>query len=926
MKQSLIQNSVIFGVMVCFIFQTSFASAREMGPAQARVWDPFTRQAYLSGADGDWDGINDSEERLGKILWGEVTGDDALWCDGGGVETVVAAWTVSGIDDDVQSVALPFAFPLKSQSWSQAWIGVNGTLGLGGAQPLLQAQSLPTPALGTNPFFGVFWDQLHLEPAAGARVWTYSPGVGRFVVCWEHLQLGGQAASSISFQAELRQDGEMLWRYREIEPAGAAITNGVVGIQANDSGWWLPSEMLHADLTLWVVSIDGLSPDNPDSDGDGIIDGIELYYYRPRAPGGRYLSPVISDNPGDFDRDGLDVEQEYLHGQLDPFYWDTDGDMLSDGYEVSTRLLANNAAGIHGLFGDADGDGLSNYEERLHRSQPRLADSDGDGRNDAMEVAMGSNPIGPGGVPSSAWLAPVSFILGDPGLDGKTEAYAMEIDALSGDTRGFTFQNTAYGVVQSQTLQLAIGGRYRLGLRHLGSVRSSEGVIDLDYVAGISPVDGTVISVTDSSGMLGQHLSTSLIPAGTEPFDTNRFATVWVQSRVLPDGSTPIVDPVLKPRLSAWAAGRHSTAASISVAELSDPGVLVLPNYGVVMGSVLPAKIRLHGLNVASGCTRWLRFSSPSRVSYKFLRVGGTFSPGVAEMRVYGSLTADVDIELQANGAWPIGTTVDVEYVIKNEGGQIIIARDDVRLIGQVIAALGDSLTYGFRRRFDGTHETPSWASPWLVYPSEAAWWNFSGTWSDLAYQGSRGYLRRDLTVSVPWAGHPANGHGPDHCGYSGARTSDIINTLADTTRVYPRSAIQAGPSDLVVLYFIGINDIIGNRNAATVYSNWMQGVNSILAQRAGHGRTLVVGVTLPKMGSDYFGYTSKRQSELIAFNAKVRAHHLTGPDALHARYVVADVENVPHDSDDDGLHFLSGGYERIEQVLRQAILNGLKR
>jgi hypothetical protein len=83
------------------------------------------------------------------------------------------------------------------------------------------------------------------------------------------------------------------------------------------------------------------------------------------------------------------------------------------------------------------------------------------------------------------------------------------------------------------------------------------------------------------------------------------------------------------------------------------------------------------------------------------------------------------------------------------------------------------------------------------------------------------------------------------------------------------------------------------------------------------------VGVTLPKLNEKYFGYTSAAQSELIALNAKIRAYNLTAP---FARYVVADVENVPHDGDDDGLHFLAGGYEHIEQILRQAILNGLKK
>ncbi len=924
MKFLRFQIIVIFGLIGILNFLPTFILAEDARPSQARVWDVFTRQAYLSGADEDWDGVNDDEERLGKILWGTVTGTNASWVAGGASPTVVAAWAVSAPDNDVQPVSLPFAFPLGTQSWTQVWIGVNGTLGFGSGQPSPLSQPLPSLTLGSNPFFAIFWNQLHLDPTASGRAWTSSPGAGRFVVCWEHLQLGGQANSSISFQVELRQDGETFWRYRELNAASASVTNGVVGIQADGSGWWFPSAMLQSNLTLRVTSITGLSPYDADTDGDGIIDGIELYYYQPDAVDGRYLSPVRPDNPGDFDRDGLEVEQEYLHGQLDPFYWDSDGDMLSDGYEVKTRLLATNASGIHSLPGDADGDGLSNYLERLHRSQPRLADSDGDGRGDAIEIAAGSNPAGPGAVASADWLAPVNFILGDPGLDGKTEAYEMMIDSLSGDARSFTFQNTNYGVVQTQELQLVIGGRYRLGVRHLGSVRSSGGAIDLDYEADVDGVGGTVIAVTDDSGMLGQHLSASLLPAGTEPMDTNRFATVWVQSRVLLDGSTPVVDPILKPRLSAWGAGRISTAGPVNVGELKDPGVLVLPTYSAAMGSVMPAKIRFHALGVGSGFTRWLHFSNPTRVSYKLSGMSVPLVPTASEFQIPGAISVDADVELYPNGTWPIGTTVLVEYVVKDAAGQVIIARDGVRLIGQVIATLGDSLTFGFRRRLDGTHETPSWPRPWVVYPSHGEWSGYPGaSWSDIAYQGFRGYLRRDLTTAVSWAGFPANGHGPDHCGYPGADTTDIINTLGDTSRLYPSTAIQTGPSDLVVFYFIGINDVVSHRNAATIYSSWVHGINSILAKRSGHGRTLIVGVTLPPLSPKYFAYTNERQRELLALNVKIRAHTLSAP---YARYVVADLENIQHDSDDDGLHFFSGGYERIEQVFRQAILNGLKK
>ncbi|MDD5708372.1 MAG: SGNH/GDSL hydrolase family protein, partial [Kiritimatiellae bacterium] len=347
---------------------------------------------------------------------------------------------------------------------------------------------------------------------------------------------------------------------------------------------------------------------------------------------------------------------------------------------------------------------------------------------------------------------------------------------------------------------------------------------------------------------------------------------------------------------------------------------LALPSYASVMGTVLPTKIRAHGIGVLAGATRWLRFNSPSRVSYKWSGMAAPVVPTASEVQLPGAATTDCDVELRVNGSWPIGTTVKVDYVLRNLSGQVVSVRG-VRLLGQVIAAIGDSMTYGVRRRRDGTMETPNWAKPWLSYPSQSSWNNYYGNWNDINFQGSRGFLRRDLTTSVPWAGHYANGHGPDHCGYSGSRTSHIISTLDDTSRTYPRNAFMANPSYTVVIYWIGLNDTSGG-SPGEIFDRWKQGLNRILALRSGRGRTLVVGVTLPRIRSDYAGYSPERQANQDVVNSYIRGYTMS---TAYARYVVANIESVPHDSNDDGLHFMATGYERVEQIVRQAILNGMK-
>ncbi|MCZ6677234.1 MAG: Ig-like domain-containing protein, partial [Candidatus Poribacteria bacterium] len=117
----------------------------------------------------------------------------------------------------------------------------------------------------------------------------------------------------------------------------------------------------------------GLDPDNPDSDGDGTLDGAE-----------------------DFDDDGLSNLGEVLL-ETDATNPDTDGDGIPDGEE------------------DMDGDGLTDGREILARTDPRNPDTDGDGFNDAVEVDNQSNPLNPKDTPIRTVVVSLSvFNRADP--------------------------------------------------------------------------------------------------------------------------------------------------------------------------------------------------------------------------------------------------------------------------------------------------------------------------------------------------------------------------------------------------------------------------------------------------------------------------------------------------------------------------------
>ncbi len=98
-----------------------------------------------------------------------------------------------------------------------------------------------------------------------------------------------------------------------------------------------------------------------------------------------------SDND-DADSDGLSNKLEKTIYFTDPLNPDTDGDGYLDGDEVKNGF---NPRGP-GRLQDADKDGLPAEAERAYRTSDHNPDTDGDGYSDYEEVLGGFNPRGPG--------------------------------------------------------------------------------------------------------------------------------------------------------------------------------------------------------------------------------------------------------------------------------------------------------------------------------------------------------------------------------------------------------------------------------------------------------------------------------------------------------------------------------------------------
>jgi len=133
----------------------------------------------------------------------------------------------------------------------------------------------------------------------------------------------------------------------------------------------------------------GTDPNNPDTDGDGVMDGLEVDQYGSDPlkadmdddglTDDRELFDYFTDvaNP-DTDGDGLQDGEEVDVYSTDPLNFDTDGDGVADGQQVGGGPDSD------GL--DTDGDGLSDNFEATVGSDPTNPDSDGDGIVDGDEI------------------------------------------------------------------------------------------------------------------------------------------------------------------------------------------------------------------------------------------------------------------------------------------------------------------------------------------------------------------------------------------------------------------------------------------------------------------------------------------------------------------------------------------------------------
>ena len=211
-------------------------------------------------------------------------------------------------------------------------------------------------------------------------------------------------------------------------PVAGGITDGV-----SFAGTDLASFVADADPTTRT------NPLNPDSDGDGLSDGLEdangdgaalFTLGSTGTPGSGETDPNNADTDGDSLLDG--IERNAMGalsglGATDPLDTDSDDGGSWDGVEVlsdATNPTSGNGADDNAA--DPDGDGLSNAQEAILGTDPGVADTDGDGLSDGAET-------GGDGIVQLGDTNPLDADSDDDGLSDGAEVFGLDGLPGSGD-------------------------------------------------------------------------------------------------------------------------------------------------------------------------------------------------------------------------------------------------------------------------------------------------------------------------------------------------------------------------------------------------------------------------------------------------------------------------------------------------------------
>jgi len=130
-------------------------------------------------------------------------------------------------------------------------------------------------------------------------------------------------------------------------------------------------------------------PAHPDTDGDGLEDGLEVntdWVFGNLDRNGKPIidatDPTNPDTDGDGLNDGFEFDNSDLDGDGLPTRWEIDNVAI---YPLAYQEADADGNGVEDAYEDWDGDGFTNLEEYQHRTDPFDADTNNNGLLDSNE-------------------------------------------------------------------------------------------------------------------------------------------------------------------------------------------------------------------------------------------------------------------------------------------------------------------------------------------------------------------------------------------------------------------------------------------------------------------------------------------------------------------------------------------------------------